>query len=101
MGFLSIPHHEVQQLGVFQDPILAVGKTFLDIVVVIFVIIQKGLQSVPNKRGEDFVRDRLQGDWPEVIHFSRITFFVQKDGYSLPPSFRGVLRLPAVYYDVM
>ena len=49
VGFFRIPHHEIKQLSVFQDPILAMSKAFLDVVIVIMVGIQKGLQSVPNK----------------------------------------------------
>ena len=31
--FFCIPHHEIEQLSMFQDPILAMSKAFLDVVV--------------------------------------------------------------------
>jgi len=50
VGFFRISHHEVQQFSVFQDSILAMSKAFLDVVVTIFIDIQKRLQPIPNKR---------------------------------------------------
>ena len=50
VSFLRIPHHEVKHLSVFQDSILAMSKAFLDVVVMIFIDIQKCLQPIPNKR---------------------------------------------------
>jgi len=37
--FLCISKHVIEQLSVFQDTILAVGKTFLNIVIVVVIVI--------------------------------------------------------------
>ena len=41
--FFRISHHEVKQLSVFKDSILAMSKTFLNVIVVILINIQEGL----------------------------------------------------------
>src|SRR6266516_793219 len=85
----------------FQDSILAVCKAFLDIIIVIFIFIQKGLQSVPDESREYFVWDRLQGDRSKVFHLGWIAFLINKNGHPHPPHLWGVLRLPTICNDIM
>src|SRR6267154_5475379 len=46
VSFFCISHHEVQQLRMLQNPILAVGKIFLDIIVMVIIVVQKGLLPI-------------------------------------------------------
>src|SRR6266516_8095545 len=85
----------------FQDSILAVCKALLDVVIVVFIFIQKGLQSVSNKRREYFVGNRLQGDRSKIFHLRWITLLVNKNGDPHPPHLWCVLRLPTIRNDIV
>jgi len=50
MRFFRIPHHKIEQFSVFQNPILAMCKALLDVVVKVLIDIQVGLQSISDER---------------------------------------------------
>src|SRR6266516_919144 len=85
----------------FQDSILAVCKALLDIVIMVFINIQKGLLSISDKHREYFVGNRLQGDRSKIFHLRWITLLINKNGDSHPPHLGCVQRLPTICNDVV